>query len=145
MGLTVSSCLVVDGEPGRLLGLLGDETDLWEAVFAAGVFVVSQLSTADQLLSERFAGRLPTPGGPFREGEWRDLPAGPVPAAATTWAQCRLDGAKPFGWAMLVEATIVETGLAEPAPDPLVYHRGRYRVVATRSHLGAIGNPSTGS
>ena len=33
-GLTVSSTLVADGEPGRLLGLLDDESDLWTAVEA---------------------------------------------------------------------------------------------------------------
>ena len=31
-GLTVSSTLVADGEPGRLLGLIDEECDLWAAV-----------------------------------------------------------------------------------------------------------------
>ena len=126
-GLTVSSCLVVDGDPVRLVGVIDDESELWEAVSGSGSFVVSQLGAADQALSERFAGRLPTPGGHFGLGEWVDLPAGPVPAHLTTWAACRLDEARQFGWGLLVEATVVESHLGEPAPDPLVYHRGRYR------------------
>lgn len=123
-GLTVSSTLVVDGEPGRLLGLLDDESDLWAAVEAAGRFAVAPLSPADRQLADRFAGVLPAPGGPFREYEWTGTRYGPVPGG--TWVGCRLDSARPFGWGLLVEATIERIELGEPAA-PLVYHRGRYR------------------
>jgi flavin reductase (DIM6/NTAB) family NADH-FMN oxidoreductase RutF len=43
-GLTVSSTQVVDGEPGRLLGLLDDESELWSAASAAGRFAVTPCS-----------------------------------------------------------------------------------------------------
>jgi 3-hydroxy-9,10-secoandrosta-1,3,5(10)-triene-9,17-dione monooxygenase reductase component len=126
-GLTVSSTLVVDGEPGRLLGLLDDESDLWAAVEAAGRFAVAPLSPDDRRLADRFAGVLPAPGGPFREYEWTGTPYGPVPGG--TWVGCRLDAARPFGWGRLVEATIERIELGESAA-PLVYHRGRYRDLA---------------
>jgi flavin reductase (DIM6/NTAB) family NADH-FMN oxidoreductase RutF len=126
-GLTVSSTLVVDGEPGRLVGLLDEESELWAAAAAAGRFAVAPLSPADRQLADRFAGVLPAPGGPFQGYDWTDTPYGPVPAG--TWAGCRLDASRPFGWGLLVEATIERIEFGEDAP-PLVYHRGRYRELA---------------
>jgi 3-hydroxy-9,10-secoandrosta-1,3,5(10)-triene-9,17-dione monooxygenase reductase component len=127
-GLTVSSTLVADGEPGRLLGLIDDESDLWTAVQAAGRFAVTLLGPADQQLADRFAGLLPAPGGLFVGYEFRASDWGPIPAGHDTWAGCRLDGAREFGWAMLVEATIEHV---EVGPDePLLHHRGRYRILS---------------
>jgi 3-hydroxy-9,10-secoandrosta-1,3,5(10)-triene-9,17-dione monooxygenase reductase component len=126
-GMTVASTLVVDGEPGRLLGLLDVESELWTAVSAAGRFAVAALRPAQRQLADRFAGVLPAPGGPFRGYEWTGTPYGPVPAG--TWAGCRLDTSRPFGWGLLVEATIERIELGADA-TPLVYHRGRYRELA---------------
>jgi 3-hydroxy-9,10-secoandrosta-1,3,5(10)-triene-9,17-dione monooxygenase reductase component len=126
-GLTVSSTLVVDGEPGRLVGLLDEESELWATAAAAGRFAVSPLSPAHRQLADRFAGVLPAPGGPFQGDDWTDTPYGPVPGG--TWAGCRLDASRPFGWGLLVEATIERIEFGEDAP-PLVYHRGRYQELA---------------
>jgi 3-hydroxy-9,10-secoandrosta-1,3,5(10)-triene-9,17-dione monooxygenase reductase component len=129
-GLTVSSCLVADGEPGRLLGLVDAESQLWEAVQRTGVFAVEPLESGQQQLADRFAGLLPAPGGLFKQGEsWTETPFGPV--LGPTWAGCRLDAAREFGWALLVEATLVEITLG-PAMAPLLHHRGSYRRVADR-------------
>ena len=125
-GLTVSSMLVADGEPGRVLGLIDQESEFWDAVSAAGVFAVTPLGVQDQQLADRFAGLMPAPGGLFAGGQWRSTEYGPVPAQAGTWAGCRLAGQRECGWALLVEAT-VETVTLDPAPAPLVYFRGRYR------------------
>jgi 3-hydroxy-9,10-secoandrosta-1,3,5(10)-triene-9,17-dione monooxygenase reductase component len=125
-GLTVSSLVLADGDPGRVLGLLDEESDLWEAARAAGRFVVSVLGPAHRELADRFAGLMPAPGGLFRGYEWTETPYGPVPAGSGGWAGCRLDAARPYGWSLLVEATVerVET---EELDDPLLYFRGRYR------------------
>jgi 3-hydroxy-9,10-secoandrosta-1,3,5(10)-triene-9,17-dione monooxygenase reductase component len=124
-GLTVSSTLVVDGRPGRLLGVVDEESALWEAASAAGRFAVTLLEAADRQLADRFAGILPAPGGLFRGDGWEHTDFGPVPAGHATWVGCRLDGSRPLGWGLLVEATIerIEAGDGEP----LVHHRGRYR------------------
>jgi flavin reductase (DIM6/NTAB) family NADH-FMN oxidoreductase RutF len=129
VGLTVSSTLVVDGDPGRLLGVLDEESDLWAAIEDAGRFAVTVLTTGDRQLADRFAGLMPAPGGLFVGGDWRESGYGPVSAGRTGWAGCRLDDARPVGWGLLVEATIeaVELGEAEP---PLVHYRGRYRDLA---------------
>jgi 3-hydroxy-9,10-secoandrosta-1,3,5(10)-triene-9,17-dione monooxygenase reductase component len=124
-GLTVSSVLVVDGDPGRLLGVIGDEADLWTTMQATRRFALIQLETEDRQVADRFAGLLPAPGGPFRVGEWEQSEYGPVPAART-WAGCRLDDARPYGWGLLVEASIETITFVAPA-DALSHLGGRYR------------------
>lgn len=125
-GLTVSSTLVADGEPGRLLGLVDEESELWSAASTSGRFAVALLGPAHRQLADRFAGLFPAPGGLFATGEWTETGYGPVPADAGGWSGCRLDGAREYGWALLVEATIEVVELADRAA-PLLHHRGRYR------------------
>jgi len=129
-GLTVSSVLVADGDPGRILGLVDEESELWPALRAAGRFAVCVLAQGEQRLADEFAGLAPAPGGPFAGRSWRETEYGPVPPGDRTWAGCMLDAWRGYGWAMLVEGTLAEIHLAgEPgatAPGPLVHHRGRY-------------------
>jgi flavin reductase (DIM6/NTAB) family NADH-FMN oxidoreductase RutF len=121
--------LIADGDPGRVLGLIDEESELWDAIEDAGRFAIAPLSTEDRQLADRFAGLLPAPGGPFGVGQWRQTDYGPVPASVATWAGCRLDQARGFGWGMLVEAIIerIEVG---PPDDALVHHRARYHRLA---------------
>ena len=127
VGLTVSSTLVVDGDPGHVLGLVDEESDLWTAVRAGGVFTVAPLRAVDKRLADRFAGLMPAPGGPFRGYEWRDTDHGPVLAGLDTWAGCRLDDARPLGWSLLVSATVEHIEIGPGEVDPLVHYRGGYR------------------
>jgi 3-hydroxy-9,10-secoandrosta-1,3,5(10)-triene-9,17-dione monooxygenase reductase component len=128
-GLTVSSMLVADGDPGRILGLIDEESDFWAAAERAGRFAVIPLTGADQQFADRFAGLMPAPGGLFAAGAWTATDYGPVPADAGTWAGCRLESTRPCGWALLVEATIEMVRL-DAAPAPLLHFRGRYRRLA---------------
>ncbi|HEY6593778.1 MAG TPA: flavin reductase family protein [Asanoa sp.] len=125
-GLTVSSTLVAAGDPARLLGLIDEESDLWEAARAAGRFAVTPLGSAHRQLADRFAGLAPAPGGLFAGEGWTQTPYGPVPADASAWAGCRLDGGRPYGWTLLVEA-VIERVEIRGADEPLVHYRGRYR------------------
>jgi 3-hydroxy-9,10-secoandrosta-1,3,5(10)-triene-9,17-dione monooxygenase reductase component len=124
-GLTVSSAVVADGDPGRVLGLIDEESDFWEAVTAAGRFAITPLGPADRQLADRFAGLFPAPGGLFAAGEWEQTGYGPVPADAGAWAGCRLDDSRPCGWARLLEG-VIETVRTGPAGPPLIHYRGRY-------------------
>jgi flavin reductase (DIM6/NTAB) family NADH-FMN oxidoreductase RutF len=128
-GLTVSSTVVADGDPGRILGLIDEESDFWDAAERAGRFAVIPLTPADRQLADRFAGLMPAPGGLFAAGDWQQTEYGPVPAAAATWAGCRLDGVRPCGWALLVEG-IVESLQVGGSAAPLVHYRGRYTELA---------------
>jgi 3-hydroxy-9,10-secoandrosta-1,3,5(10)-triene-9,17-dione monooxygenase reductase component len=124
-GLTVSSTLIADGDPGLVLGLIDEESDLWEAAESSGRFAVSLLAEADRQLADRFAGLLPSPGGLFATGDWERTDWGPVPAGRT-WAGCRLTTATPKAWSLLVEGVLEHVELAAPAA-PLIHERGRYR------------------
>jgi 3-hydroxy-9,10-secoandrosta-1,3,5(10)-triene-9,17-dione monooxygenase reductase component len=129
-GLTVSSCLVADGDPGRVIGLIDEESELWTAMSTAGVFAVSVLEAGQRRLADRFAGLMPAPGGLFRQGEqWQETEFGPVPGG--TWAGCRIGQTRPFGWGMLVEAEISLITLADPSP-PLMHYRGSYHELPGR-------------
>jgi flavin reductase (DIM6/NTAB) family NADH-FMN oxidoreductase RutF len=125
-GLTVSSTVVVEGEPPRLLGLLDEESSLWEVLQASGRFAMMPLRETDRQLADRFAGLLPAPGGAFVGHDWGATEFGPVLAGVEAWAGCRLDAARPCGWSLLVEATIERVELDEAAQRPLLHHRGRY-------------------
>src|SRR5256885_7476732 len=83
-GLTMSSTLIVDGRPGRILGLVDDESELWAAIEDAGRFAVLPLRPEHRQLADRFAGLMPAPGGLFANGDWRGthLGAGPTPPGA---------------------------------------------------------------
>jgi len=125
-GLTVTSALLADGEPGRLLGIVDAEAELWAAIERTGRLVMAPLSPSDQHLADVFGGVAPAPGGPFRLADWRETAWGPVLRDATSWCGCRLLSAREVGYGLLVDAAVerIEVG---NEPVPLAYHRGRYR------------------
>lgn len=129
-GLTVSSMMVADGEPGRVLGLVDPESEFWTAAAAAGRFAVCPLGPDDRQLADRLAGQLPAPGGPFATGGWTRTAYGPVPADAGTWAGCRLAESRECGWGLLVEG-VIDSLVLTSAPVPLLHFRGRYRTLAS--------------
>jgi 3-hydroxy-9,10-secoandrosta-1,3,5(10)-triene-9,17-dione monooxygenase reductase component len=129
-GLTVSSVLIADGDPGQIVGLIDDESELWTAMKATGRCAITMLHVGDHLLADRFAGLLPAPGGRFSEGNWTETGFGPVLDGTTTWAGVDLAAARPFGWGLLIEASIVELHLAADPAAPLAHARGRYRELA---------------
>ncbi|GAA2518186.1 flavin reductase family protein [Pilimelia columellifera] len=128
-GLTVSSTMIADGAPGRVAGLVDPESELWAAVEAGGVFALTPLAERDQQLADRFAGLMPAPGGLFAGDRWEQTAYGPIGEGRTTWVGCRLDEARPFGWNLLVCATIERTAFGDGAA-PLLHYRGRYRRLA---------------
>jgi 3-hydroxy-9,10-secoandrosta-1,3,5(10)-triene-9,17-dione monooxygenase reductase component len=124
-GLPVSAVVVADGDPGMLLGLVDENSELWSVLEDTGHFAVSVLRWEHRSVADAFAGTMPAPGGAFRLTSWRDTDWGPVPESVQTWAGCRLLGARAFGWALAVEAEIEHIDLGEEA-DPLIHRRGRY-------------------
>ncbi len=126
-GLTVSSMLVAAGSPGRVLGLIDPDSDLYLAMRESGLVAVSVLGSAHRYLADAFAGLVPAPGGVFRLATWHPTAFGPVLSDAVAWAGARLveEEPKPAGWGNLVEAVIdsVDNGGASAG---LVHHRGRY-------------------
>jgi flavin reductase (DIM6/NTAB) family NADH-FMN oxidoreductase RutF len=124
-GLTVTSALVANGEPPRLLALLDPDSDLAEKLAETGLAVVSLLTWDDRALADAFGGTSPAPGGAFRMGEFVQTPWGPRLAGAATWAGVRLESTAEVGWSSLVTCVIEELEVGDD--EPLVHRRGRYQ------------------
>jgi len=125
-GLTVSSVMVAGGEPGRVLGLVDPDSDLREVLDETGRAVVHLLGWEHRDLAEAFAGQLPSPGGPFRMGDWEDTAHGPRLASASSWVDVEVESTEDVGWSVLVVARIVDVVLGDDE-HPLEHRRGRYR------------------
>lgn len=124
-GLTVSSLLIADGEPGMVAGLIDEDSDLADAL--TDVCTINLLTLRDVTMADAFGGVGPAPGGPFTLGSWQDTPWGPALDGGAGWLGARLlpGERRHLGWGLLIEATIehIEIGDAEP----MVHVRGRYR------------------
>jgi flavin reductase (DIM6/NTAB) family NADH-FMN oxidoreductase RutF len=127
-GLTVSSVLVAEGQPARLLGLIDPTSALWEAAQETGAFVVHVLAAGDRALAERFSEVRPPIRGPFERLEVAESPWGPLLGGSRPRAACRLAGSTPVGYAELVEGVIEQLELPD-LDDPLAYLHGSYRSV----------------
>ncbi|HEX5088284.1 MAG TPA: flavin reductase, partial [Nocardioides sp.] len=123
-GLTLTSVLVVLGEPARLLGLVDPDSDLADTVEETGRAVVQLLEWADRGLAEAFAGTAPAPGGVFRQAAFVDTEWGPRLEHATTWAGVRLETATDLGWSRLLTCVVEHLEVGET--DPLLHRRGRF-------------------
>jgi 3-hydroxy-9,10-secoandrosta-1,3,5(10)-triene-9,17-dione monooxygenase reductase component len=127
-GLTVSSVLVAEGQPARLLGLIDPTSAFWEAAQETGAFVVHVLAAGDRALAERFSEIRPPIRGPFERLEVAESPWGPVLGGNRPRAACRLAESAPVGYAELVEGLIEQLEVPDLA-DPLAYLHGSYRSV----------------
>lgn len=125
-GLTVSSILVANGVPPRLLALLDPLSDLCEALLSSGLAAVTILEHGQAPLAEIFGGQAPAPGGAFRQAAFTPTAYGPVPAGAPSWAGVRLEQSQSVGWSLLVTCVVEEVVTGPGGDDPLVHHRGRY-------------------
>jgi flavin reductase (DIM6/NTAB) family NADH-FMN oxidoreductase RutF len=131
-GLTVSSLMIANGEPGRLLALLDPDSSLAETVEQTGRAICHLLSHRHQALAEAFAGQLPAPGGPFRTADFEDGDYGPRLLDVATFAELAKESASEVGWSQLVVFRLVRVviGADEAA---LEHRRGRYRALGSES------------
>jgi 3-hydroxy-9,10-secoandrosta-1,3,5(10)-triene-9,17-dione monooxygenase reductase component len=134
-GLTVSSVLVADGQPARLLGLVDPTSAFWEAAQAAGAFVVHVLAAGERALAERFAEVRPPIRGAFDGLEVAGSPWGPVLGGRRPWAACRLAGSTPVGYDVLAEGVVERLELHD-LDDPLAWLHGRYVTVGEPEDRG---------
>jgi flavin reductase (DIM6/NTAB) family NADH-FMN oxidoreductase RutF len=128
-GLTVSSLLLAQGEPGQLVGLIGPDSDLADAIAETGRFVVHLLTDRREhrRLAQHFAGTLSADPDLLRV-EGSDY--GPRLLCAPDQLACRLHSHHPCGWSELVEADIDDVHPAQgPQADrpALLWYRGGFR------------------
>ncbi len=123
VGLTVSSLLVVDGDPGKVIVLVDPDSDFGEAAEVGVRAAVSLLESADEFLAEAFAGLAPAPGGPFTLGDWVDSAWGPH-LADHSWCGFEIEHVRPVGWSLELLGGIESVEIA--GPGGLGHFRGRY-------------------
>lgn len=128
-GLTVTSLMVANGEPPRVLALVDPDSDLVDTIEQTGVAIVQLLQWADRDLAEGFAGTAPAPGGVFGQATFVDTDWGPRLERAGTWAGVRLESAAEVGWSRLLICTLDHVEVGEDV-DPLAHRRGRFRRLA---------------
>jgi flavin reductase (DIM6/NTAB) family NADH-FMN oxidoreductase RutF len=129
VGLTVSSVMVIEGDPPLVYVLLGPTTDLWLTLDPEDRFVVQVLRQEDRVTADRLAGLAPSPGGPFTGLHLVDNGWGPELANTTNRLRCRMVDCLDAGYHVIVVGEIEDAEI-EPLDDPLVYFRGRYRRLA---------------
>lgn len=129
-GLTVSSLVVVEGEPPIVVLVVGPNSDLWDALGSSGRFVIHVCGAGESGRAEVFAGLRPSPGGIFAGSATVQTEWGPVLIDLKDRAFCRLLDRREVGYSGLVTGSIdrVEVTALE---DPLAYFRGTYRVLTT--------------
>jgi len=128
-GLTVSSIMLAEGDPGTMHFLLGPTADVYEDIERTDRFVVHVLAQANRGLSDVFAGRRPSPGGPFSGLATTSTEWGPALNDVADRAYCSGVSVIEKGYSLLVSGRIdvVEIG---NLTDPLSYFRGNYRSLA---------------
>lgn len=125
-GLTVSSLLVIEGDPAYVELVVGPTSDLWDVAAEARRFVVHICRYEDMRLAEVFAGLAPSPGGVFAGVEWEASEWGPVITALGDRAYCTFVSARELGWSGLVAGHIDRVEISKLI-DPIVHFRGAYR------------------
>ncbi len=125
-GLTISSLLVVEGEPAIVELVVGPTSDLWDVIAESGHFVIHICHVEDRELAQVFAGLRPNPGGVFAGLEMGQTAHGPVIARLANRAFCSFEQRQEIGYSGLVTGRIDEVSAAEIG-DPLLYFRGNYR------------------
>jgi flavin reductase (DIM6/NTAB) family NADH-FMN oxidoreductase RutF len=129
VGLTVSSLMVSLGDPGRVLGLLDPDSDLFLALADSRRAVVQLLSWEDRALADAFAGVAPAPGGAFGLASWSSTSHGPLLSTASAWALVSLESVSTVGWSSLAVCTIDSLSVGDEGSGdqgPLLHRRGRY-------------------
>lgn len=124
-GLTISSLMLANGEPARLMALVDPDSDFVDVVGRTGRAVVQLLAWPHRELAEAFAGTAPAPGGPFRLAEFVETAWGPRLEGATTWAGVTVESSVTVGWSTLLTCVVDDVTIGADAP-PLVHRRGRY-------------------
>jgi flavin reductase (DIM6/NTAB) family NADH-FMN oxidoreductase RutF len=125
-GLTVSSLLVVQGEPALAHLVVGPTTDLWSVASDTGRFVIHVCRYEDRNLADVFAGLWPSPGGPFAGVETTRSEWGPVLTDLPDRAYCSFDSGEEVGWSGLVVGRIDQVEVSDLI-DPMVHYRSGYR------------------
>jgi flavin reductase (DIM6/NTAB) family NADH-FMN oxidoreductase RutF len=124
-GLTVSSLLVVEGDPALAYVLVGPTTDLWAVAAESGHFVVHVCGYEHHQLAGVFAGLSPSPGGLFATADFSLSDWGPVLSELPDRLYCSFESRDEIGWSGLVVGRIDQVEVTDLI-DPLIHFRSGY-------------------
>lgn len=123
VGLTVSSLLIVDGEPVQLIAMVDPDSELGESIELGTRVAVSLCAPGDEFLADAFAGIAPAPGGLFTLGSWEQTEFGPS-LADHSWVGAQVTQVRELGWYLEVLAELHDIHLTDK--QSMGHHRGRY-------------------
>jgi flavin reductase (DIM6/NTAB) family NADH-FMN oxidoreductase RutF len=124
-GLTVSSLLVVQGEPAQAHLVVGPSTDLWDAAAESGHFIIHICRYEDRRIADVFAGLWPSPGGFFAGIKVTQSKWGPVLTDLPDRAYCRFESRQEVGWSGVLVGLIDQVDVSD-LQDPMVHFRSGY-------------------
>ena len=132
VGITVSSLVVVEGEPAWVLGLVGPLTDFHDGLVESRRFVAHVLGAGDRRLAELFAGRYPS-RDPFEGLDVRPTAFGPVVEHLGNRAFCEVVELTEVGYSILVRGRVDHLELEAAPARPLAFYRGAYAGLEDRA------------
>ncbi len=125
-GLTVSSLMVVEGDPAQVQAVITPNSDLFDIVAVTGRFVVHVCDAGNAGLADVFAGIRPSPGGIFAGSEVEQTRWGPALVDLQNRLYCSTTSVSEAGWSGILIGAIDEAAMAD-LTQPLIYFRGDYR------------------
>lgn len=125
-GLTVSSLIVIEGEPGYVEAVVGPTTDLWDLTEETARFVVHVCTEENRGMAQVFAGLRPSPGGIFAGLELTQSEWGPVIEGLGNRAYCTFERKREVGYSGVVMGRIDRVEVVD-LTHPLAYFRGSFR------------------
>jgi flavin reductase (DIM6/NTAB) family NADH-FMN oxidoreductase RutF len=128
-GLTVSSLLVIEGDPALVHLVVGPTTDLWATAAETERFIIHVCRHDDIRLADVFAGLAPAPGGMFTNVSTEQTAWGPVLSDLPDRAYCSFRSAEEAGWSGLMVGSIDQVEISD-LTDPMVHYRSVYRRLA---------------
>jgi flavin reductase (DIM6/NTAB) family NADH-FMN oxidoreductase RutF len=135
VGLTATAVCSVSATPPMMLVSLTTNSRTAQGTAETGAFVIHLLPHRSRRHAERFAG----PGAHFEGVEYSLAEEKRLPLLADVlgWFVCEVEQTIPAADHIIFIGRVVECGLKDKSPDPLLYFDRSYRKLAPGAERGA--------
>ena len=142
-GTTVNAFTSVSLDPPLVLVCVGQERSIHPIIERVGRFAVNILAEESQGLSDCFAGAPSVlPRSAFCGAVYDRGSLGmPILAAGVAHLECRVERTLPAGDHTIFLGRVLDLGLSEVHPLPLLYYRGRYLRIERAATSELLGKP----
>ncbi len=142
-GMTVSSFTSVSLEPPLVSLSLAQASQTHELVLHAGAFGITILSSSQQEISERFAGRIPDSQDRFVGLETFSLESGaPLIEGGLAFLDCKVTASYPVGANTLIVGEVVAARSPTEGEPLLYFNRGYHRLREEDPNDGRESDPA---